>query len=254
MGRLLQVSQVRAEVEVLASAYQIRLGLEGERLHGYPDLSPEEIRSAEGEAGLGASAVWVLRLPRILAPLDPCIDPASRSPFDPEIPDLLPLVSPEDLLPQLQPGPGRQLILLVQAGAAALGLWEGEDLLAHKAFRRYVTRGKGRAQPKHLRTRGKSRYGSRLRLLNARRQFLQTVEVVEDWREQFGEFEQIHYSVPVRLWGELRSALAEVLEETPRVRRLPLDLGRPCFAEVERVRHWCEHAEWIRSVPGDMED
>ena len=63
---------------------------------------------------------------------------------------------------------GLHAVLLIQAGACALGLWRDEELLEHKAFKAYVVRGRGRAQPTHLKTRGKSRYGSRLRLQNHR--------------------------------------------------------------------------------------
>ena len=42
--------------------------------------------------------------------------------------------------------------------------WRGEELVRHKVFKRYVVRGRGRAQPTHLKSKGKSRYGSRLRL------------------------------------------------------------------------------------------
>ena len=62
-----------------------------------------------------------------------------------------------------------QLLLLLRAGAMAFGCWRGGELLQHKAVRKYVVRGSGKAQSTHLKTRGKSRYGSRLRLQNWRR-------------------------------------------------------------------------------------
>ena len=58
------------------------------------------------------------------------------------------------------------VLLLLQAGAMAIGQWDVDELMYHKAIRRYVVRGHGRAQPLHARTKGKSRYGARLRLQN----------------------------------------------------------------------------------------
>jgi hypothetical protein len=54
------------------------------------------------------------------------------------------------------PGPTeRQLVLLLQAGAVAIGYWDGDQLLHHKAWKAYVVRGHGRAQPAYQKTRGR---------------------------------------------------------------------------------------------------
>jgi len=134
--------------------------------------------------------------------------------------------------------PGRHVVLLVQAGATAIGLWEDDDLLAHKVISKYVVRGKGRAQPTHLATKGKSRYGSRLRLRNARAQLVQTNEKLLEYQERFGTPRLVHFSAPVRTWPELfrvepgppfgqRDAL---------LLKIPLDVHVPDFEELKRVR------------------
>ena len=41
------------------------------------------------------------------------------------------------------------------------------EIVHTKSIKKYVVRGRGRAQPTHLATKGKSRYGSRLRLQKA---------------------------------------------------------------------------------------
>ena len=62
----------------------------------------------------------------------------------------------------------------------ATRLWRDDELVAHKVVKKYVVRGRGRAQPLHLKTRGKSRYGSRLRLANAQvRAELPAAEIVK---------------------------------------------------------------------------
>ncbi|MEM7356537.1 MAG: hypothetical protein AAF657_37320, partial [Acidobacteriota bacterium] len=99
---------------------------------------------------------------------------------------------------------------------------------ARKSFRRYVVRGKGRAQPLHLKTKGKSRYGSRLRLANARRLLVETNEKLNEWEEDFGPADRIYYSCPVRLWPSLFEASpAPPFEKSGPLVRIPLDLPRP---------------------------
>ncbi|HEX5053161.1 MAG TPA: hypothetical protein VFZ65_15405 [Planctomycetota bacterium] len=137
----------------------------------------------------------------------------------------------------------RQLVVLLQAGAAAIGYWDGEDLLDHKVLRRYVVRGRGRAQPTHLRTRGKSRYGSRLRLQNWRRLLACTNERLRRCWDEFGAPERVFHAAPVRAWAEL------FLSEPPppfarhaaELQRVPMHVHTPDFAELRRVRGWLLH-------------
>ena len=57
------------------------------------------------------------------------------------------------------------LMVLVQSGSASLGVFKGEECLEHKVFTSYMVRKKqGKSQIKHLKTKGKSRAGSRVRL------------------------------------------------------------------------------------------
>ncbi|QCR21551.1 hypothetical protein [Pontibacter sp. SGAir0037] len=62
-------------------------------------------------------------------------------------------------------GPVHYVILLVQSGNCAMGYFEDGENLHHKVFRSYMVRKKqGKSQIKHLKTKGKSRAGSRVRL------------------------------------------------------------------------------------------
>ncbi len=76
-------------------------------------------------------------------------------------------------LPLTVPIPGKApandkvnyVILLIQAGNCALGYFENGRNLNHKVFRSYMVRKKqGKSQIKYLKTKGKSRAGSRVRL------------------------------------------------------------------------------------------
>lgn len=99
----------------------------------------------------------VLELPLVQAGLVPGADAAATSVAE--------LVRGEDrgkghleaLRRELCEPLGPCCVVLVRAGAFALGLWDDDELVQHKAKKRYVTRGKGKAQLTHLKTRGKSR-------------------------------------------------------------------------------------------------
>lgn len=177
----------------------------------------------------------------------------------PELRVRLPLVLPgplpeetvADWLARLPRQPGTQLVLLVQAGATAMGVWEGEDLLAHKVITKYVVRGKGRAQPAYRKTRGKSRLGSRLRLRGATQQLEETVARAQTWSREFGPFERVFLSCPVRTWAELRGDLAAVIPEPEGVTKVPLDVRVPRFEELLRVRRFLERGRVTLREPGD---
>ena len=146
---------------------------------------------------------------------------------------------------------GLHLVILLQAGATSLGLFDGGAEVATKSFKRYVVRGTGRAQPTHLKTRGKSRYGSRLRLQNARQQLEETSERVRDWLDEHGEPELVFHGAPRRLWADLMRTepvppFAPGGPLADRLVRIPQDLPVPttdvllrayrglCFGRLER--------------------
>ncbi|MGV3587511.1 MAG: hypothetical protein ACO1OF_10935 [Adhaeribacter sp.] len=81
------------------------------------------------------------------------------------------------------------IILLIQSGSCAVGYFENGINLNHKVIRAYMVRMKqGKSQIKHLKTKGKSRAGSRVRLG-------ETVEFFENINERLQEYfaqHQIH--------------------------------------------------------------
>ena len=131
-----------------------------------------------------------------------------------------------------------QVVLLLQAGAMAFGCWRGDELVQHKAVKKYVVRGNGKSQATHLKTRGKSRYGSRLRLQNWRSLLSETNQRLADCEAQFGPFARVFYGVAVRTWSELFEAAPPppFLREDLRLRRLPLHVHRPDHEELLRIR------------------
>ncbi len=143
---------------------------------------------------------------------------------------------PVDYLAQLPPVLGQHLIVLLRAGSAALGWWEGDTLIAHKAFRRYVTRGRGHAQTAHLRSRGKSRYGSRLRLQNAAKLLAEVVERQTQWVAAHGAPDLAFRGCATRQWAELAHATPTLPIPAERYRKIHFDLREPGHRELLRVR------------------
>lgn len=136
--------------------------------------------------------------------------------------------------------PESHLVLLLQAGAMALGCWDGDELLDHKAQRRYVVRGHGRAQPLHAKTRGKSRYGSRLRLQNWRRLLAETNERLRLDFARHGPPARLFVAVPVRAFAELMATdpAPPFTADDPRLQRVPMHVHRPDHEELLRVHRW----------------
>jgi hypothetical protein len=65
----------------------------------------------------------------------------------------------------LKPGFINHVVLLIKSGIASVAFFENGELLDHKVFRAYMVRKKqGKSQIKYLKTKGKSRAGSRIRL------------------------------------------------------------------------------------------
>ncbi len=110
--------------------------------------------------------------------------------------------------------------------------------MRHRARKRYVVRGSGKAQPKHLRTRGKSRYGSRLRLQNWQRLLVEANAALQQWWRELGPPEQVFWSVPIRAWTDLAAAGGgpPFARDGEGVQRIPLHVHVPDFAELQRVR------------------
>ncbi|MFN3244011.1 MAG: hypothetical protein ACE37K_21070 [Planctomycetota bacterium] len=158
----------------------------------------------------------------------------------------LPLAAPRpqqaerigDYVERLEPRDEVQVVLLLRAGAMAFGCWHGDELVQHKAVRKYVVRGNGKSQATHLKTRGKSRYGSRLRLQNWKSLLGETSERLADCEVQFGPFERIFFGVPVRVWSDVFEAdpPPPFARDDARLQRLPIHVHRPDHEELLRVR------------------
>ncbi|MBI5852714.1 MAG: hypothetical protein HZB39_17005 [Planctomycetes bacterium] len=170
------------------------------------------------------------------------LDATSRAGSRIVLPAVLPPIAPgetlDDWLARVPDALGVQVVVLLRAGSAALGLWDGDECVVHKVFTRYVVRGNGKAQPLHAKTKGKSRYGARLRLQNARRLLEEVGERLVEWFATWPAPEAIHWSCPVRQWPELFAANPPppFPRDDPRLRRIAMHVHEPRFEELLRVR------------------
>ncbi len=158
------------------------------------------------------------------------------------VPGCFPLTSqtqiPEDYLNELSDELGDHLLLLIQAGAAALGWWSDEEVIYQKVLKTYVVRGRGRAQTTYAKTKGKSRYGSRLRLQNAQQHLVDISERIHDWWDELGPPDRIFFSCPQRSWPELFAARPSPPfdQRDERLSRIPMHVHVPNAEELQRVR------------------
>lgn len=98
----------------------------------------------------------------------------------------LPITVPYAATGTAEAKPVNYVILLIQSGNCALGYFEQGRCLNHKVFRSYMVRKKqGKSQIKYLKTKGKSRAGSRVRLG-------ETAEFFENINGRLQEYFQQH--------------------------------------------------------------
>ncbi len=137
-------------------------------------------------------------------------------------------------------------LVLMQAGAAALGYFEEGEVQLHKAIKKYMIRRKqGKAQFNYLNTRGKSKAGSRVRLNNTQHFFEEINEYLTHW-EAYEPAEKIIYSCTARLWGMLFQSKVETPfdKKDERLIKVPRDVGIPDFEELLRINRFVKQG-WL---------
>ena len=145
-----------------------------------------------------------------------------------------------DILTQIRQMSRRYTIILVQAGAAALGYVEDDEMVHHKVIRKYMVRQKqGKSQLKYLKSKGKSRLGSRIRLKNSIAFFEEINRTLIDW-EVATKSDTLLLFLPVNLKHLFFSANIPPPfdRKDSRIRKVPLDIRLPNFKELS-------HVDWV---------
>lgn len=147
--------------------------------------------------------------------------------------------------------PKPYLLILIQAGAASLGYFEEGELVYHKVITAYMVRKKqGKAQIKHLNTKGKSRLGSRIRLQNTILFFEKINAKLKKWHQEsaiFDKIERIGQSGSPDVWHLFYTSKEEApfQKNDARLRKIPLTVHTPNFEELQRVNRWVNRGELI---------
>lgn len=114
------------------------------------------------------------------------------------------------------------------------------ELTTHKLIRKYMVRkSQGKAQIKHLKTKGKSRAGSRIRLAQTVRFFEEINEQLDDWFQEDTP-QRIAYHIPTTmksLW--YGSKVPPPFEkDDPRLRKTYWNIQKPRREEIIRsIKH-----------------
>lgn len=78
------------------------------------------------------------------------------------------------------------MIILIHSGEAALAYSEEDQIIEHKMVKAYMVRQKqGKSQIKHLKTKGKSKAGSRVRLAGTDHFFEEINEKISEWDDYY---------------------------------------------------------------------
>lgn len=133
------------------------------------------------------------------------------------------------------------LIILVQAGTAAFGYFEEGIIDSHKVIRKYMIRAKqGKAQIKHLKTKGKSRLGSRIRLAQTDQFFEEINDKLLEW--EIEDVDRVLYNASIQLWNLVFESriLPPFEKDDERLCKIPLDIHRPSYEELLKVNDYIQ--------------
>lgn len=142
-------------------------------------------------------------------------------------------------LPQIPESTPDYLIILLQAGYAALASFEEGQMINHKVIRKYMTRQKqGKAQINHLKTKGKSRLGSRIRLQQTKEFFEEINQKLQDWEVE--AVDRILISTSIVLWNGLFGAetLPPFTKKDTRLRKIPIHVPAPNYQALHKANRF----------------
>lgn len=141
----------------------------------------------------------------------------------------------------------KYLMLLVQTGSASIGVFEGEQCLEHKVFSAYMVRKKqGKSQIKHLKTKGKSRAGSRVRLAKTLLFFEDiNTRITRHFKEN--EFDRIAFSCSKILMPYLFNSKVPTPfdKKDERIYRIPKHLHQPNFEVMLGMQRFLNKGEFL---------
>lgn len=148
--------------------------------------------------------------------------------------------------------PVKHVILLIRSGSCAMGLYSGEKNLDHKVFNAYMVRKKqGMSQVKYLKTRGKSRAGSRIRLAATVHFFEEINERLQVYFKRLA-IDRIVFSCSKILLHYLFNSKIKCPfgNKDVRLLKVPRHIHNPDYAEMQEVYRFILKGELIYNNEG----
>lgn len=137
------------------------------------------------------------------------------------------------------------LMLIVQTGMATVGVFKGKTCLSHKVFAAYMVRKKqGVSQIKHLKTKGKSRAGSRMRLAGGL-EFFEEINTRLQRHFKEHQIERIIFSCSKILIPHFFGSKVETPfgKKDERILGIPRHIDKPTHEEMMRAHRFLNYAE-----------
>ena len=138
------------------------------------------------------------------------------------------------------------LLILVRSGLAAVGMVQDGELLHHKVFRAYMVRKmQGKSQIKYLKTKGKSRAGSRVRLGESLEFFQNIGQRVNEHLKTY-PVDQVGLSISKTLLPYFfnDNPGLDLDKKDPRIFKVPKHVGPPTLDTLNATKDFLEKNEW----------
>ncbi|WP_234364336.1 hypothetical protein [Lunatibacter salilacus] len=139
----------------------------------------------------------------------------------------------------------QHIIILIESGLAAVGYFENGENIDHKVFRAYMVRKKqGKSQIKYLKTKGKSRAGSRVRLAETMEFFTSIRERVNSYIDT-NRIDRIAISCSLTLWPYFFGGKGDLLfsKNDPRVYKVPMHVPDCTYDNLLKVNDFLMQGE-----------
>ncbi|XP_067943431.1 tRNA endonuclease ANKZF1-like isoform X3 [Watersipora subatra] len=131
------------------------------------------------------------------------------------------------------------IIAMMAGGHFAIAVFEGDKVIEHKTFHRYVVRAKcGTSQSQHDKKGSHAQSaGANLRRYNEAALAQEITTLLQSWQSYIDRCHRIFLKVPIQCYHYLfnKKEKAHFDKQDPRIRIIPFPTRRPTFKEVLRV-------------------
>jgi hypothetical protein len=145
------------------------------------------------------------------------------------------------------------LVIIIHSGEAALAFSEENQIVEHKMVKAYMVRQKqGKSQIKHLKTKGKSKAGSRVRLAGTDHFFEQINEKIAEWDDYYN-IEKIAISCNKTLQPYLFNRPdAAIQKDDERLFKIPKHIQEANYENLIHIHNYLISTE-LKFIDSDKE-